>query len=364
MAKYLFILILIVCSTAAKAQLKPGFDADEYMELLRISRQQFDSTLKGDFTPKPERFRMIYRSAEGPLKNRFELWIDKNKTAVISIRGTVESNLSWVENLYAAMVPATGSLRINDSTTFNYHLADNPQAAVHAGWLLGLADLSGIITQKIKQTYRERGIKNFIVAGHSQGAAIAFLLRSHLADLQNQQLIPADIVFKTYCSAPPKPGNIYYSYAYDFLTRGGWGISVTNAADWVPEVPFSVQTIHDFNPVNPFPVVDSVIGAQSFFVRLYARHVYNQLKNPGIKAQRKYEKYLGHTVYKLIKKELPQFKEPAYAHSNLYVRTGTPIILMPDSAYRVKFPDDPKNLFTHHLFWPYYYLTQTQYGGH
>jgi len=35
---------------------------------------------------------------------------------------------------------------------------------------------------------------------------------------------------------------------------------------------------------------------------------------------------------------------------------------MPDEAYRQKFPDDPKKVFTHHLFWPYYYLAEREYA--
>ncbi|MGZ4000505.1 MAG: lipase family protein, partial [Mucilaginibacter sp.] len=262
---------------------------------------------------------------------------------------------------YAGMVPANGQLHINDTTNFPYHLAKDPKAGVHIGWLLGLADLSKTIIPKIKALYQQQGIKSFIIMGHSQGAAIAFLLRSYIADLQNNKSLPTDIVFKTYCSAPPKPGNPYYAYEYNYLTRGGWGIAVTNAADWVPQTPFSIQTLSDFSKPNPFINIDGVIKKQPFFVRLYMRHVYNQLKKKPVKAQRVNEKYLGKTVYKFIKKQLPQYSEPIYMHDNSYTSCGLPVVLMPDDDYRAKFPDDPDNVFVHHMFWPYYYLAEKEY---
>lgn len=358
--KTIFTGLILLITCAANAQLKPGYDKQEYLEMLRISRKQFEPAALKDSILAPANFKMIYRSPVGPLKNRWDLWINQQKTAVISIMGSTNSQQSWLENFYAAMVPANGQLQLNDSTSFSYHLAQNPRAAVHIGWLLGMADLSKTVVEQINKTYTERGIKDFIIMGHSQGAAIAYLLRSYLADMQAKKIIPAAIVFKTYCSAPPKPGNIYYAYDYEFLTAGGWGIAVTNAADWVPQTPFTVQTMSDFNTPNPFTNIKDVIKQQSFFVRLYANHVYNRLKKTPEKAQKTYEDYLGHLIYKFIKKSMPQFKEPVYVHEALFTRTGTPVILMPDDAYRSAYPFDAKKIFLNHDFGAYYYLAGKQ----
>ncbi|WCT11674.1 lipase family protein [Mucilaginibacter jinjuensis] len=360
MKTLLSFIILLLIYTGAYAQLKPGFDAQEYLEMLRASKQQSDTALKHDKTPLPLHFKQRYHSPAGPLKNRWDLFTD-GQTAAIVIRGTTADASSWMENFYAAMVPASGQLHIDDSTTFKYHLADNPKAAVHIGWLLGMAYLSKTIVPQINKLYTEQHIKDFIIFGHSQGGAIAYLLRSYLADLQSRKIIPADIIFKTYSSAPPKPGNLYYAYDYEYLTHGGWGLAVENTLDWVPETPFSVQTLSDFNEVNPFKDVSKIVGKQKFFVRLYLNHVYNRLKKPSYKAQKNYEKYLGHKVYGFIKKEMPQYVEPEYAATNNYMRCGTPIILKPDANYGTVFPADPKNLVLHHLFYPYYYLTEQNY---
>ncbi|WP_462264231.1 lipase family protein [Mucilaginibacter sp.] len=360
--KGFFFVVIIFSSLALKAQLKPGFDAQEYLELLRISRQQIDTVIKNDRVGKPRNYRMVYRSKVGPLKNRWDLWINNDKTAVISLRGTTAEGVSWLENLYAAMVPASGQLHISNTYTFNYHLADDPRATIHVGWLLGMADMAPNIVEEINKLYHEQGIKNFLLMGHSQGGAIAYLLRSHLAALQQQQVLPADITFKTYCSAPPKPGNTYYAYSYDYLTRGGWGLSVINAADWVPETPFSIQTLDDFNRLNPFSDVSRLTKGQSFIKKIVIKYLYNQLGKPPAKAVKRDRKYLGHTVYKYIRKELPQLQEPVYAENNLYTHCGTIIMLMPDAAYRQRYPDNPDKLFTHHLFSPYYELAEREYG--
>jgi hypothetical protein len=81
---------------------------------------------------------------------------------------------------------------------------------VHVGWLLALAYLAPTITQKIDE-YSKQGIKDFIIMGHSQGAAISFLTTSYLYYLQKDGKIPADIRFKTYCSAAPKQ-EIFITY--------------------------------------------------------------------------------------------------------------------------------------------------------
>ncbi|UEG53727.1 lipase family protein [Mucilaginibacter daejeonensis] len=361
--RYLLLIPALLLSTlAAHAQLKPGFDAREYLELLRVSLRQIDTIPKTETLGAPQHHHMIYRSGIGPLLNRWDLWKNTDgHSVVISIRGTTGEQTSWMENFYAAMVPATGELHLNDSTTFKYHLAADPRAAVHIGWLLGMADLSRTVIPKIDSLYKQ-GITQFTIMGHSQGGAIAYLLRSYIADLQKQHRLPADLVIKTYCSAPPKPGNTYYAYDYDFLTRGGWGLSVINAADWVPQTPFSIQTLDDFTDPNPFSNAKQYIKKLPFIARLYMTHVYNRLRKPSEKAAHNNEKYLGGMVYqRFIKKAMPQFKEPAYVTGSLYTTAGTPIILLPDEEYRKKFVNDPKNVFTHHMFSPYRYLTEKQY---
>ena len=168
--------------------------------------------------------------------------------------------------------------------------------------------------------------------------------------------LPGDIRFKTYCSAGPKPGNLYFAYEYEAITQGGWAFNVVNAADWVPEVPLTVQTVKDFNNTNPFVNAQSIIKNQGFFKRLVLGHVYRTMTSPSFKAQRRYQKYLGKLSSKTIRGQLKTFIPPSYFPSSDYVRTGAYIVLLPDAEYYRKFPDSKQDVFVHHFHQPYLYL--------
>lgn len=365
------ILLCVFFSVALQAQtiLKPGFNVPEYQEMLQIFTQHYasvpDTIQKPAFTsslPVPQTYALAYRSPQLGLKNCWDLWLRKSsRVGVISIRGTVPDGESWMQNFYAAMVPASGFLQLNDSAKFEYTLAKNPRAAVHVGWLLGMAYLAPDIVKQILTNYN-KGIKEYIIIGHSQGAAIGFLLRSYLHYQTQKGVLPADIIFKTYCSAAPKPGNAYYAYDFENITHSGWGLSVVSALDWVPETPFSVQTLSDFPAVNPFSNIKGILKKRPFYIRWALKRKYNQLDRGTRKAQQNFEKNLGSLLYKQIKKSLPQLKEPGYSNSNNYQRAGQPIIFIPDERYLKKFPEKPNEIFQHHLQDNYYFLSQYYYS--
>ncbi len=337
--------------------LKPYFNKTEYKELLLISIRT--TTLKNYYSkfPKPQRFSMIYQSKNIGLDNHWDLWINENSTiAVISIRGTTLKPESSLANLYAAMVPAKGKLQLTKTDTFEYELAPNPEAAVHIGWLISMAYLSRDILPKIDSLY-STGVKNILLMGHSQGGAINYLLTAYLYNLQMKGELPKDLRFKTYCSAAPKPGNLYFAYYYEMLTRNGWGYNIVNSVDWVPETPISIQTLNDINRSNPFTNAKSKIKKLKFPKNIVLNSLYNKLDKPTKKAQKSYEKYLGKKTSKFIVKNLQGFIPPnEYFHSNNYVRTGTTIVLIPDEEYFKKFPIDTDNMLIHHNFEAYLYL--------
>lgn len=354
----LFVLYAILFISVSDAQvLNPGFDKKEYEELLYVStRTAADSVYAAKYRD-PEGFKMVYQSPTMGLDNLWDLWIDDRNVAVISIRGTTGEAKSWLANFYAAMIPAKGTLKLSESEVFQYALADDPRATVHVGWLLSTAYLSKDILPKIDACY-EQGVRDILIMGHSQGGAISFLLTAHLRSLQKQGRIPADIQFKTYCSAGPKPGNLYFAYEYEAMTQNGWAYNVVNAADWVPETPISIQTASDFNRTNPFADVKTVIKKQKFPQNVALRHVYNKLDKPTRKAQKNYEKYLGKMVSNMITTNLPEFIPPAYSANNHYVRTGVTIVLTPDAEYYTLFPDSKTEIFVHHFHAPYLYLLE------
>lgn len=354
---FLLLCLFAVAGTHGFSQLlKPGFDAKEYCELLSLAEAQY---LNKD-TNIPH-YELTYRSPEMGLKNRWDLWVKDNQVGIISIRGTVRNMSSWLANFYSVMVPATGTLQVNDSTKFHYKFAENPKAAVHAGWTIGVAYLGPDIVQKIKQLRTEKNIREFIVFGHSQGGALSFLTTSYLYYLQKNGQLPSDLSFKSYCSAAPKPGNMYYAYDYDFITRGSKSFTVVNSEDWVPETPFSIQTEEDLNSINPFINIDAFFARQKILARWYLKRMYNNMDKSSKKARNRYEKYLGKKIYPLVKKSLPQLREPAYAGTMNYMRAGTPIVLLADSLYHEQFNGTKESVWIHHGLNSYKYLASKIY---
>jgi hypothetical protein len=325
--------------------LQPGFDPQEYITALRPRKQ--------------EKWKQLYASKESPLFNQFELWQKDENTIVLNIRGTVPQLPSWLENFYAAMMPAKGSIRLNDSTTFSYQLAKSDLAMVHTGWLVGLGYMAGDMVREIKKAYAS-GATQLILIGHSQGGALAFLTRSYFGYLPADQF-PQDLKIKTYCSAAPKPGNLHYAYDFDFLTKNGWAFRVVNSADWVPETPFSIQTLKDYNPLNPFTNIKPSLKKQPFYIRWYANGVFNKMDRRSHKASKTFSKVLGNTVYKQVKRSAPQLEQPNYAYGHNYQTAGTPIILLASEDYFKKFGEKSPNVFLHHGFEQYEFLLLEQY---
>lgn len=335
--------------------LQKGFDKNEYVKLMYLSARQLDTPWVNPKFPIPEGYQLIYRSAVVGLDNRWDLWLGKDNIAVISLRGTTKNSISWLENFYAAMLPAKGSIQINNKHTFNYKLAENQHAAVHTGWLIGVGCLSQSIVPKIDSLYKT-GIKQFLIIGHSQGGALAYLLTAHLHYLQKDGNLPADLFLKTYCSAAPKPGNLYFAYDYESYTQQGLAYNVVNADDWVPEGPASIQTIRDFNEVNPYTDAKSTIKKQKFALKIVMRIVYKNLVKPTNRAQRKNQKYLGTKTTKMVKKNLPELKVPPFVKTSNYVRAGDFITLQGDAQYYQLFPLDKDKVFLHHMWDSYLYL--------
>lgn len=264
---------------------------------------------------------------------------------------------SWAEDFYAAMVPAKGSIIINKDFVFIYKLAESSKASVHTGWLTGLAYLSGPIITKINEYYA-RGIKDYLIMGHSQGGAIAYLLTSYLHYLDKLR-IPSDIRFKTYCSAPPKPGNLFYSYDYDFITRGGWALRVYNSEDWVPQTPISVQTVKDFSEVNPYSEREYLVEKMNFIDKIIFDYIVGRLNGTLEDSRDLLDEYSGKMIYEYsISKYLPEFPEPLYTKDSYYYPCGIPVVLMKQPGYDEVIANEPEIplLFKNHTITSYYYL--------
>ena len=356
---YVLLVTLMSCLTSymslSAQQLQPGFDPKEYRELISILAQFSETPAKAKLIPKPTQSEFVYQSKPIGLDNLWELWIKDQKTAVLCTRGSTASSESWLANLYAAMVPAKGILKISQTDTFHYEMSSDPRAAIHVGYLISTAFISKEMLPKIDSCY-QAGIRDFIVTGHSQGGGISYLLTAHFYDLQQKGRLPADIRFKTYCSAAPKPGNLYFAYSYENKTKDKWAFNVINSEDWVPQTPFSVQMLTDLPQVSPVPLLERTIQNESFFKKIVLNALYGKLNNPSRKTVKNYQKLLGHEISKKVRIYLPEFDEPHYFNSNHYVRTGNTIVLYPDEAYFNSFSNESKDVMIHHSLPPYLFL--------
>ncbi len=348
------LLVAILTANISFARtLQPGFDIAEYTECIRMA-SHFAAPVVDDssyLTPKkPERFQRRYSSPVVGFDNLWELWESSDSTLAVSVRGSVVTAKSWMANFHAAMVPAQGEVVLGK--TYNYNVCADTLASVHVGWLVAMLSLSEDIEHKLDSCYLA-GFRNVILTGHSQGGAITFLLTSHLRLRQQQGKLPADLVFKTYCSAAPKPADYNFAVSYEHLTRGGWAYNVVNADDWVPEVPLSVQRIVDFRPTNPFTHLAELTADMGAVDRFKVKFLFRQLAGPLKKSEKRLRKYLGKTLGKMLADEAPDYTAPTFAQNANYARCGQTIILFPDANYHEVHPLEATDAFEHHMFKAY-----------
>ena len=358
--KIIFLIVFTHSLLVSQNKLKPGFDAREFLDVLHLEWAHQDSGSRYAPVVLPANYKRVYRSPEVGLRNKVDVWLRNDSVGIICLRYTV-GGTSWLENFYSGLIKAQGTLKLNDSTTFDYKFSSDEKAFVHHGWAIGACYLAPYVTQKINEYYKQ-GVKEFIIVGHSQGAALSFLMRSYL-QYAHDSIVPKDITYKVYCSAAPKPGNLFYAYDFDFITRNGWAYRIVNTYDWVPQTPFSVQTISDLHPTNPLSIRKQLMKRRlkKPFIRLYVNHAIKDMEDAARKTNKKYHKYLTKRMGIFIKKSLKEYKDPIIEKSNFYMPAGIPIILQPDSVYEEKFKFDGVNVFVHHMFEPYIFLTEHYY---
>ena len=357
--RLLIVLVAFFSTLHLSAQtFKSGFDAVEYADLLMLNFKGFSDTSFKQLSNKELRYQYQFTSVtpEVGLANKCAFYLRKDGVGIINLRGTVQKTESWLANFYAGMIPAIDSITLNDGSTFPYQVAANNKSYVHVGWMLSLAHLAPYINHFV-DSLRQVGVKQFIVSGHSQGGALAFLTTSYLFYKNHSQ----GMALKTYASAAPKPGNLYYAYDFEHITRDGWGYRVVNTEDWVPETPLTVQTLNDINTANPISNAKSVLKQQQFLVRLYLNRIYNKMDKASTKTMKHYRTYLGAKVGGYVRKSLPNVVVPNLMYSSNYSTAGTPVILFADDAYHQQFSFTGSNFFVHHMLAPYMYLLQKQY---
>jgi hypothetical protein len=238
----------------------PGFNNTEAESLISLLAHLEGATPPPLQTPPvPANWTLVYDSPViGVFDNKWQLYrFSENQITqyAVLVRGTVYNVGSILDDLLAVMIPARGSITV-DSITLQYELAADPLAGVHLGFALAAFTLlydpaSGILVKLLENVPAGNDV---FITGHSQGAAVATILRSYLNYSDFQKVVNYD--YKTYLFSQPKPGNDHYANDYDLVAcQSGLGFTLTNTQDWVPQVPLTFELPGDVNKPNPLSVL-------------------------------------------------------------------------------------------------------------
>lgn len=358
------LLLCILCSFgkmhAREFTFRPGFDAQECEEMFQLNFAFLDTVRSNPFPGFLDGYTIHYRSHVVGLDNSADIWLRQDSVAVIMLRGTTANMGSILEDFYCAMMPARGKVTLSKEKQFDYQLATDERAAVHAGFLIGFAYLADDIQPKLNALYA-KGYRKFIVGGHSQGGALCYYVSAWLMQLRAAGTYK-DIQVKTYASAAPKMGNMYFAYDYDNANRSEWSFSIVNTSDPVPEMPFTTQQVDiDMNEPNPILNLQKRFSDLPFLKRIVLNNAFNKMKKRAQKSSEAYQKYLGNYVGDFIKKSLPEMVLPQPVKTTYFVRPGVPITLSVNQAYWDQYKDGPK--YFHHGLDPYRFLLRQYYEG-
>jgi hypothetical protein len=189
----------------------------------------------------------------GPFKSAWTLWHKRNTTTwALVIRGTVfESAPSVDEDVLVTTVAARHGLKI-DHRILPVTFAELPHSEVHEGFAYGMFSL--LFDKKFGALNAVRKYVpaggTLLIAGHSQGAALAALTHAFLFNAMNPadggdpfQLADRKYSLRSYTFAQPRPGNLHFALNFARITSGGaTSFALNNTIDPVTMVP----TTHSF----------------------------------------------------------------------------------------------------------------------
>lgn len=355
--RLLVLLIVVLLSVSSFAQFKDGFDKREALDMIAICNSfTFQKVFDDGEAILPESYTEIYESAAIGLDNKWQL-LQNDEYAVINLRGSTASPMSWMANIYSAMIPANGSITIEEGRTIDYYLSDNPKANVHAGWTLAMIFLSEEIVSKIKELNSD-GVYHFIITGHSQGAAIATLLRTYLEHAPDS-IVDKRNNFKTYAFASPKPANEYYARNYSNYFSSSSFI-INNPNDPIINMPISKN---DKPIIDLEEVLQHVGDKDNTYLKFLAFRAIGQVL--GGEDDSLLIKRTGQNMHKQMFRGNEEVEIPAYVADMSYCFPVKPKYIQSFSEanfinkrYYNEFDMDSANMFYQHK--PYLYFLEIQ----
>lgn len=234
------ILFVCICSwSSLSAQQFTGFDPLEARNTLAVCNSYTFLDLYGaDSQIIPNSYRRVFTSEVKGLDNKFQVY-ESGKKGIINFRGSTDKVVSWVENIYSAMIPAVGVIHYNERD-FPYQFATDTLAAVHSGYALAITLLAPQLLEQVDYL-NKRGIYDILITGHSQGGALAHLCRAYFENLPVGSIALANR-FKTYAYANPMCGNREFSEEYrQRYVATKTSFSMINSEDPIPKMPMGYE---------------------------------------------------------------------------------------------------------------------------
>jgi hypothetical protein len=252
------------------SMLNAGFVPTEAQLLLEIAQKTYDGTPTRTLVsttcgvpgvPNPSDNWTIRKdltpTSSTLLDNYWQVWQNESVTTqyAIAVRGTVATAESVLADLLLPLINARFAIKVGP-LSLPFYLAQDEgdsavKAGVHSGFALSLLLMLFTTDKPLFLTLLQlaQAGNDVYITGHSQGASIATLMTSLV---RRSTVLFKGPSYKTYTFAPAKPGNDHYAYDYAQLVGvDGYGWAVVSSQDWVPQAPFTLEWIQDFNTPNP-----------------------------------------------------------------------------------------------------------------
>jgi triacylglycerol lipase len=325
-------IFIVMISLTTWGQLTPGFDKHEAVDMIAICNSYTFIDLYQDDTPIiPTGYKKVFTSKVMGLDNQYQIYT-KGNVGVINLRGSTNKISSWLENCYSVMIPSKGVIEIS-GVSHKYNYGEGIKTAVHGGYALAITYLAAGIIDQI-EILNKNNINNIIITGHSQGGALAQLLRAYLEHEPKTTIN----TFKTYAFAAPMVGNHYFSTYYNSTIAAGTSFNITNPADLIPTLPL---TYNDSTLFKKEDITTLLFDPKSFDVKSMLIGGAVQLLEKPIKAV---VKVSGDIVAKPVSWNLRDVKMPPYTDDINYSRLNEMITIPPaDYPKSLKNPSILKN---------------------
>ena len=314
------IFLLLLISLNSYGQVKPGFNTVEARDLIALCNSYTYLELYGnDQEIIPEGYLKTYTSPDYGMDNKFQVYVH-NKVGIINFRGSTAERISWLENMYAAMIPVEDTIKVNGDL-FHYKVGSDTSGAVHAGYVLGLYFLKDDILDQLRNL-QKKGISDVIITGHSQGGAIALMTQAFLYNLPKEEGFN-NLSIKCYAFANPMIGNHAYSNEFSStFCAPGLSFTIHNPEDAVPKMP---MTYNDSNFMKS-QVRTILFDSESFSLKQSFSEGMKVLfdnKLQGLSHR------LGRSLNKQIGKELGNIVMPEFKDDINYAHLSNQILISP-----------------------------------